>query len=162
MTIERRFTQVDVFTEVALFGNPVAVVHDSAELSDDDMQRFANWTNLSETTFLVPPTEPSADYALRIFTPAQELPFAGHPTLGSCHAWLAAGGTPRGDTIVQECAAGLISIRRDAASGRLAFAAPPRRRSGPLDASDLDAIAAGVGVERSDIVDHQWCDNGVP
>jgi PhzF family phenazine biosynthesis protein len=155
-----RFTQLDVFTDEPLLGNPLAVVHDATDLSTDRMQRFTDWTNLSEATFLAPPTHPDADYAVRIFCPGRELPFAGHPTLGSCHAWLAAGGVPRGDEVVQECGVGLVRIRRDTASGRLAFAAPPLRRHGPMDADDLDRIARCLGIARGDIVDHAWCDNG--
>ena len=133
MAQPRRFSQLDVFSAVPLLGNPLAVVHDGSGLSDAQMASFANWTNLSETTFLLPPSDPQADYRVRIFTPQRELPFAGHPTLGSCHAWLSGGGVPRRDgEVVQECGAGLVRIRRDGA--RLAFAAPPLRRSGPLDA----------------------------
>src|SRR3954466_9258957 len=125
----RPFSQVDVFSTEPLLGNPVAVVHDAEGVSDEEMRRFAHWTNLSETTFLLPPTRPDADYRVRIFTPTLELPFAGHPTLGSCHAWLAAGGSGATDgLVVQECAAGLITVRRGA--DRLAFAAPPLLRSG--------------------------------
>ena len=128
--MNRRFTQVDVFTDTALRGNPLAVVHDAHGLGDAQMQAFARWTNLSETTFLLPPTDPAADYRVRIFTPQRELPFAGHPTLGSCHAWLEGGGVARvADEVVQQCAAGLIRIRRQA--GRLAFAAPPCLRPAP-------------------------------
>ena len=122
------FRQVDVFSEHPLLGNPVAVVHAADDLSDEQMAAFARWTNLSETTFLLAPTGPEADYRLRIFTPGGELPFAGHPTLGSAHAWLEAGGRPAGEHLVQECGAGLVGLRRD---GPLAFAAPPLRRSGP-------------------------------
>jgi PhzF family phenazine biosynthesis protein len=158
-TVPRDFRQVDVFTTTPYLGNPVAVVLDADGLSDADMQRFARWTNLSETTFVLPPTAGEADYRVRIFTPALELPFAGHPTLGTCHAWLTAGGTPRqAGTIVQECAAGLVPLRQ--AAGRLAFAAPPLLRSGPVD-EDLVAHLAGLlGIARADIVDAQWADNG--
>ena len=129
----RPFAQIDVFTAAPGYGNPVAVVLDGAGLDDAAMQRFARWTNLSETTFVRPPTDPQADYALRIFTPGGELPFAGHPTLGSCFAWRAAGGQPKSaDRIVQQCAKGLIPIRRD--GERLAFAAPPSVRSDPTTA----------------------------
>jgi PhzF family phenazine biosynthesis protein len=154
----RALTQVDVFTDEFLLGNPVAVVHDADGLTDEQLAAFARWTNLSETTYLLPPTDPRADYRLRIFTVAQELPFAGHPTLGSARAWLAAGGTPHGEQLVQECGAGLVAIRRD--GERLAFAAPPLRRSGPVDDADLEHLAAGLGVGRDEIVDAQWCDNG--
>ncbi|RYY94348.1 MAG: PhzF family phenazine biosynthesis protein [Comamonadaceae bacterium] len=139
-------------------GNPLAVVLDGAGLSTEAMQHFTNWTNLSEATFLLPPTVAGADYRVRIFCPGRELPFAGHPTLGSCHAWLEAGGRPRGERVVQECGIGLVTLRRDA--GRLAFAAPPLRKSGPLPEADVALIARGLGVARADIVDHAWCDNG--
>ena len=119
----RPFRQVDVFGAQPFAGNPLAVVLDGSGLADEEMQRFARWTQLSETTFLTPPTDPGADYAVRIFTPGGELPFAGHPTLGSCHAWLAAGGRPRAPAqIVQQCGVGLVRIRAD--GERLAFAAP--------------------------------------
>jgi PhzF family phenazine biosynthesis protein len=154
----RRFTQVDVFTARPLKGNPLAVVVDGEGLSDAEMQAFANWTNLSETTFLLPPTDPAADYRVRIFTTVRELPFAGHPTLGSCHAWLAAGGQPKGERVVQQCGVGLVSLRRD--GERLAFAAPPLLRSGALDEARLSQICVGLGIQREDIVDHQWVDNG--
>ena len=153
------FSQVDVFTAELMYGNPVAVAHDGAALSDEQMAAFARWTNLSETTYLLPPTDPAADYRLRIFTPFGELPFAGHPTLGSARAWLAAGGVPAQDgRLVQECAAGLVRIRdRD---GRLAFAAPPLRRGGPVDEADIERLASGLGLARADVVDAQWADNG--
>ncbi len=155
----RRFHQLDVFTAVPLRGNPLAVVHDAAGLTEATMADFARWTNLSETTFLLPPTDAGADYRVRIFTPGGELPFAGHPTLGSCHAWLAAGGVPRqGDVVVQECGVGLVRVRRRGA--RLAFAAPPLRRSGPLEAALRERIAAVLGVLPDDILQHQWVDNG--
>ena len=154
----RPFRQVDVFTAEPLLGNPVAVVEDSSGLTTEQMHAFTSWTNLSEATFLLPPTTDEADYRVRIFCPGRELPFAGHPTLGTCHAWLEAGGQPRSDVIVQECGAGLVRIRR--AGDVLAFAAPPLQRSGPLDEADVERIAAGLGLTRSDIVDHQWCDNG--
>ncbi|MEJ5867062.1 PhzF family phenazine biosynthesis protein [Pseudokineococcus sp. 5B2Z-1] len=159
----RPFTQVDVFTDEPApgLGNPVAVVHDAAGLDDAAMQRFARWTNLSETTFLLPPEDPSADYRLRIFTPARELPFAGHPTLGSARAWLEAGGRPRGEHVVQECGAGLVRVRRDPdVAGRLAFAAPPLVRSGPVDADLLDRLRRGLGLAADDVVDAAWTDNG--
>ena len=154
----RPFDQVDVFTAEPLLGNPVAVVHAAEGLTTEQMQAFTNWTNLSEATFLLPPTDPAADYRVRIFCPGRELPFAGHPTLGTCHAWLAAGGQPQGEVIMQECGVGLVRIRRD--GDILSFAAPPLRRSGPLDDDSVDRIARGLGLSRSDIVDHQWCDNG--
>lgn len=155
----RPFRQVDVFTGTPYFGNPVAVVHDADGVSDEAMRRFANWTNLSETTFLLPPTTPDADYRVRIFTPTMELPFAGHPTLGTCHAWLEAGGRPRNPgAIVQECAAGLVAIRRTDAG--LAFASPPLRRSGPVDEALVGQIAGVLGIGRDAIVDAEWADNG--
>ena len=159
---KRPFQQVDVFTTTPYRGNPLAVVLDGSGLSPEAMQHFTNWTNLSECTFLLPPTEAGraagADYRVRIFCPGRELPFAGHPTLGSCHAWLAAGGVPRGERVVQECGVGLVPIRRD--GERLAFAAPPLIKSGPLPEADVALIARGLGVARSDIVAHAWCDNG--
>ena len=155
----RRFQQVDVFAAAPLGGNPVAVVVDGDGLTPGEMQTFARWTNLSETTFLSAPTADGADYAVRIFTPDEELPFAGHPTLGSCHAWLTAGGVPAdGDTIVQECRAGLVRVRRSGAS--LAFAAPPLVRSGPADADELARLAEVLRVDAVEIVRAQWVDNG--
>jgi len=156
--MKRTFSQIDVFTDTALKGNPLAVVHDGAGLDTAAMQRFTDWTNLSEATFLAPPTQAAADYAVRIFCPGRELPFAGHPTLGSCHAWLQAGGRPKGDYIVQECGVGLVRIRRD--GDRLAFAAPPLKTSGPLPEADVALIARGLRIAREDIVAHAWCDNG--
>lgn len=158
----RAFQQVDVFTATPYRGNPLGVVMDGTGLSAEAMQHFTNWTNLSECTFLLPPTAEGAaagaDYRVRIFCPGRELPFAGHPTLGSCHAWLKAGGMPQAEHVVQECGVGLVRIRRG--EDRLAFAAPPLRKSGPLDESDVALIARGLGVARIDIVAHSWCDNG--
>jgi len=160
----RPFKQVDVFTATPYRGNPVAVVLDGEELTDAQMQAFARWTRLSETTFLLPPTEAGraagAQYRVRIFTPVTELPFAGHPTLGTCHAWLQAQDEKLGSdpNFLQECGVGLVTIRREGA--RLAFAAPPRLRSGPLDEAEVALIARGLRVDRSDIVRHAWCDNG--
>lgn len=154
----RAFKQVDVFTAVPYRGNPLAVVLDGQGLSTEEMQDFTNWTNLSEATFLLPPTQAGADYRVRIFCPGRELPFAGHPTLGSCHAWLEAGGQPRGEHVVQECGVGLVRLRRD--GERLAFAAPPLRKGGSLPEEDVALIARGLGVARDAIVDHAWCDNG--
>ena len=154
----RPFSQVDVFTATPLFGNPVAVVHQAEGITTDQMHTFTSWTNLSEATYLLPTTTDAADYRVRIFCPGRELPFAGHPTLGTCHAWLETGGEPRSAVIVQECGAGLVRIRR--AGDVLAFAAPPLQRSGPLDEADVERIARGLGLTRADIVDHQWCDNG--
>jgi PhzF family phenazine biosynthesis protein len=157
--VHRQFRQVDVFAEDPFVGNPVAVVHGADGLTDDEMRLFARWTNLSETTFLLPPTDERADYRVRIFTPVQELPFAGHPTLGTAHAWLEAGGPPaRRDVIVQECAVGLVSLRRTTQG--LAFKAPPTMRSGPVDESTLQDVAAVLGISRADIIDAQWADNG--
>jgi len=156
--MQRPFRQVDVFGGEPLLGNPVAVVLDGDGLDDDAMRRFARWTNLSETTFVLPALHPEADYRVRIFTPASELPFAGHPTLGTCHAWLELSGRPRGDAIVQECEAGLIPIRLTDAG--LAFAAPPLIRSGPVEEAMVARIAAMLRINRGAIVDSQWVDNG--
>jgi PhzF family phenazine biosynthesis protein len=155
----RQFRQVDVFTEVAYQGNPLAVVLGADGLSPDQMQRFANWTNLSETTFVLEPDDDRADYQVRIFTPSQELPFAGHPTLGTCHAWLTAGGAPREPgTVSQQCGAGLVSIRRD--EHGLKFGAPPLLRSGPVDDELARRVAGILRIGRDEIVDLQWADNG--
>jgi PhzF family phenazine biosynthesis protein len=155
----RRFAQVDVFGAEPLRGNPVAVILDADGLSDEDMQRVALWTNLSETTFLLPPTMPGADYRLRIFTPARELTFAGHPTLGSCHAWLEAGGRPHaGDMVTQECGAGLVPIRRR--PQELAFAAPRLVRTGPVEPEVVARVALALGLSPGEVVEHQWVDNG--
>lgn len=155
---QRPFQQVDVFTPVAYRGNALAVVLDGSGLSDEDMQHFAAWTNLSETTFLLPPSHDNADYRVRIFTPGGELPFAGHPTLGSCHAWLQTGGKPRrGDTIVQECKQGLVNIRRD--GKRLAFAAPESKRTSPGPAV-LAQVAAALGLKANQVIAAQSLDNG--
>ena len=157
----RRFHQVDVFGERPLAGNPLAVVVDAEGLDDATMAAFARWTQLSETTFLLPPTDPAADYRLRIFTPGGELPFAGHPTLGSCQVWLASSGTPRGAQVVQQCGVGLVTVRRDASRpARLAFAAPPLRRSGGVEAELLQHIARGLKISPSEIRAAQWVDNG--
>ncbi|SDP16318.1 PhzF family phenazine biosynthesis protein [Lentzea jiangxiensis] len=153
----RTFSQVDVFTDELTKGNALAVVHDAEGLTTEQMQAFANWTNLAETTFLLPPADPAADYRVRIFTISRELPFAGHPTLGSAHAWLEAGNTPRDPgLLVQECGAGLVEVRRD--GSRLAFAAPPLVRSGPVD--DLEALAAALAITPAEIAGAQWADNG--
>jgi PhzF family phenazine biosynthesis protein len=161
--VPHRFHQLDVFSAVPLKGNPLAVVHAAQGLSDDTMAAFARWTHLSETTFLLPPTDAAADYRVRIFTPGGELPFAGHPTLGSCHAWLAAGGVPRQPgMVVQECGVGLVRVRQTALIGgwRLAFAAPPCRRTGPLDDELLQRILAATGLQAGDVLRHAWVDNG--
>ena len=158
-TVRRAFRQVDVFSPEPYRGNPVAVVLDGEGLTSAQMQRFARWTNLSETTFVLPPDVPGADYHVRIFTPGTELPFAGHPTLGTCHAWLEAGhesGQP--DLITQQCAAGLVQVRRTADG--LGFAAPPLLRSGPVSEPVIERIAAQLGIDRAEIVDAQWADNG--
>lgn len=156
--IQRRFAQVDVFAAAPFAGNPLAVVIDSDGLTSADMQRFANWTNLSETTFLLPPTTPDADYRVRIFTPVEELPFAGHPTLGSCHTWLAHHEEHTRDTVVQECGVGLVTLRRT--DDGLAFAAPPLIRSGPADDATRDHVAAGLRIDLADIRAIEWVDNG--
>jgi PhzF family phenazine biosynthesis protein len=159
MAMLRPFQQVDVFSETPYAGNPVAVVLDADGVSTGDMKQVSRWTNLSETTFLLPPTTPEADYRVRIFNLTQELPFAGHPTLGSCHAWLTAGGQPKeGNRIVQECGAGLVPIQRTAEA--LAFAAPPLVREGPVDEPYVEQIVDLLHIDRSDVVDAQWVDNG--
>ena len=156
---QRGFSQVDVFTATPLLGNPLAVVHDGSGLTTEQMAAFARWTNLSETTFLLPPESPEADYRVRIFTPGGELPFAGHPTLGSCHVWLQAGGQPkRADVVVQECSIGLVPIRRGA---RLAFAAPPTTVE-PADAELLHRVYAALGLEPARVQEAAWLSNGFP
>ncbi len=155
----RQFRQVDVFTATPYLGNPLAVVLGADGLSVEQMQKFAHWTNLSETTFLLAPQDAAADYLVRIFMPTGELPFAGHPTLGSCHAWLEAGGQPRTPgVVVQQCGAGLIPVRQDGAD--LAFAAPPLLRSGPVEEELAVHVADILGIARDEIVDLQWADNG--
>lgn len=163
---QRPFRQVDVFTSTPFRGNPLAVVLDGAGVPDEAMQRFAAWTNLSETTFLLPPENDAADYRVRIFTPGGELPFAGHPTLGTCHAWLEAGGRPRDrHFIVQECQVGLVKLRRDSpkptdeVTPRLAFAAPTLKRSAPSPAV-LAQVAAALGLKASQVIAAQTLDNG--
>ena len=158
-TRQRGFSQVDVFTDTALLGNPLAVVHDGSGLDTDQMAAFARWTNLSETTFLLPPTSPEADYRVRIFTPGGELPFAGHPTLGSCHVWLQAGGLPkRAGTVMQECAIGLVPLRR---GDRLAFAAPPTTVE-RADAELLHRVYGALGLDPARVRDAAWLSNGFP
>ncbi len=155
----RAFSQVDVFTAEPWLGNPVAVIHDADGVTDAQMAAVARWTNLSETTFLLTPRDPGADYRLRIWTPGGELPFAGHPTIGSAHAWLAAGGVPRAvGTIVQECGVGRVTLQ-DTGS-RLAFKAPPLIRSGPVDDATLAVVAAGLGLPDGALLAAQWVDNG--
>ncbi len=163
--MRRPFAQVDVFTAVPYRGNPLAVVADAEGLTSDEMRRFASWTNLSETTFLLEPTSEDSDYRVRIFTPDRELPFAGHPTLGTCKVWLDQGGVPRRPgVVVQECGAGLVTIRAD--DSHLAFAAPPLVRSGPVSAEDLAAACAILGIDPdgpdTPVVDSNWVDNGPP
>jgi PhzF family phenazine biosynthesis protein len=155
----RRFAQVDVFTAVPFLGNPVAVVLDAEDLDTTTMQRIAHWTNLSETTFVLPPGDPAADYRVRIFTPVAELPFAGHPTLGTAHAWLEAGGVPAsGSEVVQECGVGLVRLtRRD---GRLSFAAPPLVRSGPAETDTVAEVADVLGLDTAELLAVEWVDNG--
>jgi len=156
---QRGFSQVDVFSATALLGNPLAVVHDGSGLDTERMAAFARWTNLSETTFLLPPTSPEADYRVRIFTPGGELPFAGHPTLGSCHVWLQAGGQPkRAGTVVQECGIGLVPLRR---AERLAFAAPPTTVE-RADAELLHRVYAALGLDPARVRDAAWLSNGFP
>jgi len=155
----RPFHQVDVFSPQAYRGNPLAVVLDGRDLDTATMQHFANWTNLSETTFLLPPEDPRADYRVRIFTGSEEFPFAGHPTLGSAHAWLDAGGVPKGEgCVVQECAAGLVRVKRD--GGRLAFAAPPLARFGPVEGAVRRQLAAALRLPLDDLLDAAWLVNG--
>lgn len=155
----RRFLQVDVFGSGPYLGNPLAVVVDGAGLTDADMQRFARWTNLSETTFLLPPTTAVADYRVRIFTTDGELPFAGHPTLGSAHVWRRAGGEPRtAGRIVQECGVGLVELREQ--DGRWAFAAPPLHRYGPVEPEVLARARDALGLGEGDVLDASWLDNG--
>ena len=156
--MQRPFSQVDVFSSEPFGGNPVAVVLDGSGLSAGQMQLAANWTNLSETTFVLPATDPGADYQVRIFTPSTELPFAGHPTLGTCHAWLESGHEPRQPAVVvQQCGAGLVRIRR---GGMLGFAAPPLIRSGPVSEPLLEQVAGQLGIARADMVAAAWADNG--
>ncbi|MFY0617214.1 PhzF family phenazine biosynthesis protein [Shimia sp.] len=152
------FSQVDVFCETPTLGNPLAVVHEAADLSDEKMAQLAHWTNLSETSFLLPPQNPAADYRVRIYTPVQELPFAGHPTLGSCHAWITNGGAPANDDILQECGIGVIRIRQ--AQNRLYFQAPPLKRSGPLPTDIFTKALAGLSLTPSDVQAAAWVDNG--
>jgi len=158
---QRRFLQVDVFGAHPYAGNPVAVVVDGDGLSTEEMQHFASWTNLSETTFLLPPTDPAADYRVRIFTPGTELPFAGHPTLGSAHAWLSSGGTPTtAGRLVQECGVGLVELRET--DGRWAFAAPELRRYERPDDTTLARATESLGLRPEEVVDASWLDNGPP
>jgi len=153
------FTLVDVFGAEAFSGNPLAVIHDADDLDGEEMLRITRWLNFSETTFLLRPTVPEADYRVRIFTPERELPFAGHPTLGSCHAWLGAqSAQPDKDVLVQECGAGLVSIVRDGSD--LAFAAPALIRSGPIGDATRAEIVEFLHVDPRDVVDAQWIDNG--
>ena len=155
----RRYTEVDVFSPEAYFGNALAVVHDAEGLDAERMQRFAQWTNLSETTFLAAPKHPEADYSVRIFTATQEFPFAGHPTLGSAYAWLAAGGVPKNQGfVIQECGAGLVKVKVDGQN--LSFQAPPLTRYEPLDDALQARVAAALGIKREQILDSSWIVNG--
>ena len=157
--MQRGFRQVDVFGDTPGTGNPVAVVLDAEGVSDDELRRFSVWTNLSECTFVLPPTDPAADYRVRIFSLSTELPFAGHPTLGTARAWLDAGGVPADPgTVIQQCPAGLIPVRVD--GERLAFASPPRTRSGPVDADVVTELVDILGIGRDQVVDAEWLDNG--
>jgi PhzF family phenazine biosynthesis protein len=155
----RQFRQVDVFTEEPFLGNPVAVVLDGQGLATSQMQALARWANLSETTFVLPATAPGADYRVRIFTPVRELPFAGHPTLGTCHAWLESGRAPtKPGVVVQQCQAGLVEVRED--TDGLAFAAPPLVRAGPVETEVLERVLTTLGAPRAKVVGSQWADNG--
>lgn len=160
--MRHEYCEVDVFATTAFSGNPLAVVADADALSDQQMQAIANWTNLSETAFLLRPTTPEADYRVRIFTPRTELPFAGHPTLGSARAWLAFGGTPRQPgRLTQECGAGLIPIRQEGAGdGPLFFATPPLKQEGPLNEEELADSCRAIGVDPAAVISHAWVDNG--
>lgn len=158
MQTPRKFAQVDVFSDTAFMGNPVAVILSGDGLSTTDMQRIARWTNLSETTFVLPPSSADADYRLRIFTPNEELPFAGHPTLGSAHAWRQQHPEHTGDSVIQECGAGLVEIRR--IGNQLFFRAPETKCTGPLSDAEVAAFAEALGVDTQDIIGHQWVDNG--
>jgi PhzF family phenazine biosynthesis protein len=156
---DRPFRQLDVFGAEPLRGNPLAVVADADDLPDDTLAAIANWTNLSETTFLLRPVDPAADYRVRIFTPSSELPFAGHPTLGSCAAWLDLGGRPRqAGRVVQECGVGLVEVAVDGPVP--AFAAPPLQRSGPLEPGERAAVLGALGLDAAQVVDVAWVDNG--
>ncbi|MBT2118415.1 PhzF family phenazine biosynthesis protein [Dyella sp. LX-66] len=154
----KRFTLVDVFSTAAFRGNPVAVVHDAGGMSEQDMLALARWTNLSETCFLLPSDDPRADYRLRIFSTLREMPFAGHPTLGAAHAWLAAGGVSKGGELVQSCAVGLVGVR--AGHGQLAFRAPPLLRAGPVEEPLLARILGAFGLRRDEVRQARWVDNG--
>jgi PhzF family phenazine biosynthesis protein len=161
MSTARRFHQLDVFGARPLRGNPLAVVHDATGLGDVQMSEFARWTHLSETTFLLPPTDPAADYRVRIFTPGAELPFAGHPTLGTCFSWLAAGGRPKREgEVVQQCGVGLVRVRRHG-ERRLAFAAPPITVE-PVDGTLLDRVCAALGLPDDRLLSAAWLSSGFP
>ncbi len=156
----RAFELVDVFGVARFLGNPLAVVHAAEGLSIEEMQRITRWLNLSETVFLLPPQRAEADYRARIFTLERELPFAGHPTLGACHAWLRAGGqAKRREVIVQECGIGAVTIHHDG-GGQLAFAAPPMIRTGPVEAADLEAALRVLRLAPEQVVEARWIDNG--
>lgn len=160
-TRAKKFAQVDVFSSIPYLGNPVAVVFDADGLSDESMQRLARWTNLSEATFILSPTTAEADYRVRIFTPGGELPFAGHPTLGSAHAWLENGGKPKvTGQLVQECGVGLVALNQSEEGSQLSFRAPATMKSGPLEPDLLSKIVSALGVDESEVVAHQYVDNG--
>ncbi|MHA3723462.1 PhzF family phenazine biosynthesis protein [Leucobacter sp. HY1910] len=155
----RNYSEVDVFSSTPYFGNPLAIVHGAEGLTTEEMQRFAKWTNLAETTFLLRPADPAADYRVRIFSASQEFPFAGHPTLGSAFAWLQAGGVPaQAGTVVQECGAGLVKVRVD--GQKFSFLAPPLTRFEPVEESLVQELAAALGVPRERILDASWVVNG--
>lgn len=154
-----QFFEVDVFATSAFSGNPLAVVAHADGLSRQQMQAIAHWTNFSETTFLLQPTDPAADYRVRIFTPHEEFDFAGHPTLGSAAVWRALGNEPQKEgTIVQECGVGLVSVRENA--GIYSFATPPLRAGGPLSSAELAEACAGLNIAGADVIDSAWVDNG--
>jgi len=154
---DRRFRLVDVFGETPLTGNPLAVVADADGLSSEEMLQITRWLNFSETTFLLAPNDPAAHYRVRIFTLAGELPFAGHPTLGTCHVWMSLAGVSSHE-VIQECGAGLIRLRR--IDGRLAFEAPQQIRSGPIEENHLRDVISVLGIERDEVVASNWVDNG--
>ena len=154
------FRQVDVFSSQPFRGNPLAVVIGADALSDEQMVLFSKWTNLSETSFLLEPTDPAADYRVRIFSLGDELPFAGHPTLGTCHAWLASGGRPKATEIVQQCGVGLVQLR--GRIGRLAFEAPPLRQNMAIAPDLLGRLCRGLGLAEGEIVASRQLDGGLP
>ena len=154
-----QFFEVDVFATSAFSGNPLAVVAHADELSTQQMQAIAHWTNFSETTFLLNPTDPAADYRVRIFSPHEEFAFAGHPTLGSAAVWRVLGNEPQKEgTIAQECGVGLVSVREN--EGIYSFSTPPLRASGPLSSGELAEACAGLNISAADVLDSAWVDNG--